>query len=192
MQSIDDYLNLLTSEHRKEKNLLWLRQIMKPLVDAHRCAMGMINAFNIDEAIGHQLDVVGEIVGVKRLLNFEPADGKSSNLDDATYRMLIRAQILKNRFDGTIESLEAMWRSFMPDIPLYIRDNQDMTIDVVLFSQNDDFIFDLLTHGYIFPPIMGVTVNYIFTGDKLFGYGQNAIVDGYDVGVWANRTQQGE
>lgn len=49
---------------------------------------------NLDSAVGQQLDNIGEIVG-------EPRNGR----DDATYLIAIRARILLNTSEGTIEDI---------------------------------------------------------------------------------------
>lgn len=187
MHDTNIYISLIPYASRTEKFSSWTRQLLKPLKDIQKCAEQLLSNFSVDKAVGVQLDMVGELVSLSRTLSFAPSDGHSRVMDDDTYRMALRAHILKNNFDGTLGALESAWNTLMPDVPLFIHDNQDMTIDVILYSQQDDFLFDLLKNGYIFPKIMGVSINYIFTGQRLFGYGRNAIIDGYDEGVWANR-----
>jgi hypothetical protein len=71
--SIDDYLNLIPPPNNMaEKFKAWLGAGIQPLVDVTNLNIGMGAYFNIETATGAQLDILGDILGRKRLLDFEP------------------------------------------------------------------------------------------------------------------------
>ena len=61
--------------------------------------------FVLDTAVGSQLDIIGDLVGIGRNL---PTDNVNipSTLNDNYYRRVIRSKIYFNHWDGTRESLE--------------------------------------------------------------------------------------
>src|SRR5271169_834402 len=105
------YLSLITSEYQTSpKFLAWLTACLAILDGIMGCAAVLDPAFDIDSALGPQLDVLGQIIGVSRLVNFTPSDGVSPVLDDYTYRILLKAKVGANQWDGQIGSLWALWQ----------------------------------------------------------------------------------
>jgi hypothetical protein len=95
------YVNLLTSQYQNSTNLIaWLSACLGIFIDVGLTLSTLPSEFDIEAAIGAQLDVVGLLVGVSRTLPFQPSGGESPILDDATYRLLIRAKTFKNQWDG--------------------------------------------------------------------------------------------
>ena len=67
------YLGLLTSQYRTLPNFnAWLRSALELLAGVMDVNAAMVNAFDIDYAAGAQLDIIGQIVGVTRVLPFQP------------------------------------------------------------------------------------------------------------------------
>lgn len=81
--------------------------------------------FALDEAIGAQLDRLGEVVGRSRILQFQP-ESRSALLDDDNYRLIIKTKILQNQWNGTIEDMANLFKQVFPDMQLKIIDNQNM------------------------------------------------------------------
>ncbi|HBL50466.1 MAG TPA: hypothetical protein DDZ65_09520, partial [Firmicutes bacterium] len=74
-----DYHELVIPEHRtKPKFLKWLDSAINPPISAQDTLNNLHNQFDIDKAIGAQLDRIGDILGVPRNLPFQPSDGISS------------------------------------------------------------------------------------------------------------------
>jgi len=66
------YESLITSEYQgSAKMLAWLAANLKLYQDAAACAKAMLSAFDLNTAIGSQLDILGSIIGVPRLLPFQ-------------------------------------------------------------------------------------------------------------------------
>ena len=91
----------------------------------------MPSAFALDSAVGFQLDTLGALVGVSR---------PSSATSDDDFRVLLRARIARNHWDGTNESLPAALAAAFPDRSSSLIDNLDGTVTA---SLSDDHPFPL-------------------------------------------------
>lgn len=153
----DDYLNRVPSQHRdKPKFIATLEASINPFVHLGQLMEAVPEDYDVDSAIGLQLDVDGEWVGVNRTINteiegvyftfdgtddvgfdagiwrgeYDPLTGIVS-LDDDTYRTLIKLRILANMWDGTAETAYSSWDSiFDGEMSLVIEDHQDMSITI--------------------------------------------------------------
>jgi Protein of unknown function (DUF2612) len=181
------YLNLLTSEYRLAPNLnAWLAAALGPLNDLTSCLATYTVNFDLDYAEGTQLDALGEIVGVGRVLPFQPSGSVSPTLDDNTYRLLLRATIARNEWDGTIDGLQSFWQAAFPGGSIVIEDNQNMTANIILTGSFSSIVQDLITHGMIVPRPEGVQYSYNLSTLPLFGFDEsNSYIAGFDAGHMA-------
>lgn len=161
----------------------WLTAALTPLADANNCIAFITSNFDLDNAVGVQLDVLGLLIGASRTVGFQPSDGVSPILDDVTYRLLLRARIAWNGWPCTIESLYPLWRSLFPSGTLFINDNQNMTATIVVAGSFTSIILDLILNGYIVPRPEGVLYNYSTAELPIFGADlDNTFVAGADLG----------
>lgn len=184
---ISYYLSLVTSEYQQSPNLLgWLSIPLLRLTDASNALDSFTAAFDLDLAIGSQLDTLGVIVGQSRTVGFQPSAGVSPVLDDDTYRLLLRAKIAQNQWDGTIDSLQTIWQSLFPSGHINLLDGQNMAVTIVLSGAFSSITQDLITNGYIVPRPEGVLYNYTFSTLPIFGFDQDsAFIAGFDKGKWS-------
>lgn len=187
-------------------------------VQIQNLLLSMIPKFDIDLAVGNQLDVIGQWVGVSRNVSIPVAaiyfswDGTDpyvgwdfgswqdnlqpttiTSLPDDAYLTLIRARIAANQWDGTTEGAYAIWSAVFPTIIILIQDNQDMSYDMAFFGGLiDSLTLALLTGGYIPLKPEGVLVNsyYIPIDDNpLFAWDiGNDNLAGWDTGSWARQV----
>ncbi|MFM0488029.1 DUF2612 domain-containing protein [Paraburkholderia graminis] len=133
MASAFDYTSLITSEHSgKPKFSAMVAAVAQCFADQINVMQSIPAAFDLDTAVGVQLDAVGLWAGITRQLRlplnvyfsldtanlgfdqgswqgpFDPSAGLVS-LDDATFRTLIRAKIAANSWDGTIPGAAAAY-----------------------------------------------------------------------------------
>jgi hypothetical protein len=101
---ISYYTGLITSEHQKTKFIKYLKAFLG-YVDVNSLMSSFDDNFDIDTAVGVQLDILGELIGQERTVRFDPSDGSSPMLNDYNYRFLLKGKIIKNLWDGTMESL---------------------------------------------------------------------------------------
>ncbi|WP_315809505.1 DUF2612 domain-containing protein [Pseudomonas sp. C9-3] len=204
MADISDYVGLITTEHSdKPKYMAMVEAVVQPMIDALNASQGLPVDFDLDQAVGAQLDVVGLWVGISRNVNaplsgvyfsldvvglgfdqgawkgpFDPDTGIIS-LDDETYRTLIRAKIGANRWDGTLgQSKEILDLIFSGDTHVFIEDRQDMSIVLGISGEIPSAVFlAMLTGGYIPIKPEGVRMSvYVVTsvsGAPIFGFDMN-------------------
>ncbi|WP_025138073.1 DUF2612 domain-containing protein [Achromobacter sp. DH1f] len=221
MADVEKYLNLITAFHRgKPKFSAMVEAVAQCFVGAQDCYGTMVPAYDLDDAVGVQLDAVGEWVGISRNVRtplegvyfsfdvaglgfeqgvwqgpFDPDTGVTS-LDDETYRVLIRAKIGANHWDGTLEGSAEILNFIFggTNTFVFIQDNGDMSIDIGIAGSRPSAVFlALLTGGYIPIKPEGVRVNYyIVPGVEgpLFGFDVgNRYIAGFDIGVWGDLIQ---
>ena len=181
------YQSLLSSQYvnsRKLNALLYV--LLKKFDDVSQCLVQFDTAFDLDDAVGTQLDLLGSIAGASRTVTFQPSNGVSPVLDDTTYRIYIKAKIAQNQWDGTVTSLFNIWKYLFPAGNVIIADNQNMTATIFLSGSFTSIIQDLITNGYIVPRPEGVQYTYDFAELPAFGFDlNNSFIAGFDVGKWA-------
>lgn len=181
------YLKLITSEHASSENFIKYAKstldMISPVVDAFNQFDVL---FNLDKATGSQLDDIGTLVGISRTL---PIDDPDINpvLSDEAYRKVIKAKIMRNHWDGTMQGMQKIMQSLFPGLPYDIVDNQDMTItiyiiDPTISAEDKALIFN----GFILPKPSGVGVTYQILNSPLFAWNSNsAYYKGWDEGTWS-------
>lgn len=159
---IDDYLDLITSQHKVQPKFMdWLSSALTLVGENMQATNEITSSFDIDTATGVQLDTLGEIVGRSRTLSYQPSGGSSPVMDDNHYRLALKAKIAQNQWDGTIPQVYEVWNSLFPDVSLSVIDNQDMTMSALVDGQLDSVATELVASGYIIPKPMGVKLNII-------------------------------
>lgn len=161
----DAYLNLVTSQHRnKPKFMATVEKLLDPLDGILSAATFFDDAFDLDDAQGCQQDLLGEVIGQSRALEFRYEKDISSILDDEAYRVIQKAKIIRNLWDGELGDLYEKWLTLF-GAPIRVQDNQDMTMSVLLdITENNELqkLMKLTAHGLIVPKPMGVKINYEF------------------------------
>ncbi|OHW63057.1 hypothetical protein EUAN_08410 [Andreesenia angusta] len=160
--AIEKYLDNITSQHRdRPKFISWLSKSLTIIDHAYLATKSIDINFDIDNAIGQQLDLLGIIIGRERTLTFQPLNGHDPVLDDETYRLVLKTKVAINMWDGTIPHIYEIWENIFSDIGLQIEDNQDMSFNAYVTGYVNQIRQDLIQHGYIVPKPEGVKVNYI-------------------------------
>lgn len=152
------YTELITSAHnQKPKFMAMVEAVTGAFSGASTVVSSLPRRFDVDVAIGDQLDIVGLWVGIGRYVNIEISDyfsidiaglgldegwlqGKydpsagTTRLGDEEYRLAIKTKIGANHWDGTMATLhEILQDIFEPyGVEVYTIDNQDMTIGYVI------------------------------------------------------------
>ncbi|MCW3641765.1 DUF2612 domain-containing protein [Burkholderia cenocepacia] len=219
MAELDDYTALITSEHSdKPKFMAMVEMLSAPQVDLMNVLGGMPALFDLDAAVGDQLDVLGQWIGLSRDVNtpltgiyfsfdvgglgfdqgvwkgpFDPDTGLVS-LDDDTYRMTLRAKIAANRWDSTPGAAADILDSLAPAGTLvFLEDPCDMSITIGIAGKQPPALYiALLKNGFLALKPEAVHVNYAVTsvdGSAIFGFDiNNQYVKGFDSGAWSATT----
>lgn len=218
MVEISDYTSLITGEHQSApKFMAMVAAVAGCFVDQQNLLLSIPDAFDLDNAIGAQLDTVGLWIGVSRNIQtpltgvyfsldtpnlgldegvwkrqFDPASGVTS-LDDGTYKLLLRARIGANHWDGTVDSSVDILNSiFQGATSVFIQDNADMSIIIGIVGDIPNAVFRaLLVGGYIPIKPSTVRVNYVIASvpdTPIFGLDvENSYISGLDVGSWGGQ-----
>lgn len=156
----------------KPKTVAWYNitpTVAQPLFDTFD-AVRM--SYDIDTAVGAQLDVIGRIVvidrGFESLVVFEPdtyfgGEGDAcqfggidsqfestgmmvgEEVSDTIFRVLIRAKITKNNNDATLDGIASALSFITESSPIRVVDNENMTMSVSFGSELTDierFVFN--------------------------------------------------
>lgn len=181
------YLKLITSEYSNKPKYNSYVEAFLNMVSPSVNALDEFNIiFNIENAIGDQLDKLGSLVGITRSLPISNPNIPSV-LGDDSFRKVILSRAYSNHWDGTRKGLEEIFSLVFPNLPYEIVDGQDMSYSVSVidptFSDQD---FALLQEGYILPKPSGVSVSYNVIEAPLFGWDTNtSFVKGWDEASWA-------
>ena len=123
------YTDLIPSKNYvKENYMRYVEMVLRLSVNLGTMLDDMDFAFEIDNAAGDQLDTIGELVGLKRLLSFVPTE-KTRLMDDDEYRAMLKIKIGRNVWDGTNQGAIELYKKVLLDkAQIYITDNQDMSV----------------------------------------------------------------
>jgi hypothetical protein len=172
--SLDDYLRLLPSAHADKPNFLAvLAATLSPAVDFRNAIARLPVQLDLDLATGAQLDLVGQWVGLSRVLKTpipnvyfsldtanlgvdqgvwagaNPVEGVIS-LDDETYRLMLRAKIAANQWDGSLGHANYLLGVVFPAVDVVVKDNFNMTQSLILSGSSPSTLFaQLVQSGYI-------------------------------------------
>lgn len=158
------YTDRITNYHAgKPKFFAHVDLSTRPLSDVSDAMSRLIPDFDIDTAVGVQLDVVGEWVGRSRRVAtpvtgiyfswdtelvgwdqgiwqgpYDPNDG-FIDISDEIYRLMLKVKVAINNWDGQNDSLPSILDAALAGsgIRMAIVDNQDMTISVWVFPETD-------------------------------------------------------
>lgn len=202
------YTDLLIQQYQKKPKAratidLWCGEMDK--VQANM--VDLLNQVDIDQARGYSLDIIGRRVGIARempsyiskgFFSYYGADGKGWNkgvwyregdstndtisLTDIDYRFIIKARILKNFQDGTLDSvLNALEKLMGSNVSVI--DNYDMTASVYAplstLSPIQSYLIQKLD---ILPRPIGVKYNFFDIGTPYFGFNGFKGSLGFDLG----------
>lgn len=193
-----------------------LSAVLQPIVDSSVVMAAMAALFDIDTAVGAQLDIVGQWVGVSRRLR-EPITGVYFTLGDAAlgfgsgvwknpfdpvdylvdlpddiYRLLLRAKVLNNHWDGTVEQAYLIWDVVFEgtDTGILIQDLGGMHMLFALTGAlPNPTTLALYLGGYLNNVPSGVKVDAYMTPSvpdtPYFGFGVvNSAIAGFGTGAW--------
>ena len=186
MVTVNEYLDLIIPQYKtSEKFMRWNRVLFQPFVNTQNLLNSLDEYFDINTAVGKQLDILGDKVGAKRLLPFQPENGLDPLLKDEDYRFLIKATVLKNIWHGSNEGIYEIWSNLFNNIWLSLSDNQDMTITVLIIGNISELQKQMVKNGLIVPKAQGVKMYYAFSIPPIYSYDQNEdYFKGHDEGNW--------
>lgn len=210
---LSDYTQLIPGQNSdKPRFMAWVAANLQPFVDSQAISLSMHTAFNLDDAVGVQLDIIGQQLGQGRVVDFTPEGGVSPTLNDDMYRLVLKARVLLNGWKGTRQEVYDYWQRVFPQYGIQIVDGQDMTMNYVLYGLPLDpsalmpftwgasglgwgqgywtlfgggLLRELFRNGYLTPEPAGVAVTYSFSDSAVFAWNQdNDYLKGWSEGTW--------
>jgi hypothetical protein len=217
MSDSNQYTNLIAGwQSGKPKFTETVFVSTEPISGVGLLANTLPDAFDLDSAIGAQLDAIGVRVGISRRVAtplsgvyfsfdidgvgfdqgvwqgpYDPDSGISV-LDDDTYRIMLKAKIAANSWDGTNGTIaNVLDIVFSGSVRAIVQDNQDMTMTVgISGAPPTPILMALLRKGYLSVKPAGVRIDYYIattTDAPLFGFDvNNDRIAGFDVGAFGN------
>jgi hypothetical protein len=215
---MSQYTDLITSQHADKPKFVALVDAVSSAFDGQaQAAYSLSSAFDLDVAVGVQLDVLGQWTGISRYARvtitgvyfsfdtpglgfdqgvikgpFDPSEGLS-RMDDETYRLMMRAKIGANHWDGTLPAYQSVMAQVFAGTgtQCFAVDNQDMTMSVYFAgAQPSALLSGLIKSGAIPLKPAGVRIAGYFVssviGAPLFGFDiSSPLIAGFDAGAFA-------
>lgn len=131
-------------QFREQPNIQALHDTFaRQLQDLYDFFLQLKTRRNLSDAVGAQLDGVGEIVVLSRREAGDLAtpDGQGSETDDETYRRFLVYKILKNTCDCTYPDIIKAFRMFW-DRPLYYREDPEQPATMIFDTGYMDGMVD--------------------------------------------------
>lgn len=212
--TINNYTELVTSAFALQPNFIAMIEAIAALpVRVQELLAEMIPLYDLDVAVGQQLDVIGQWAGISRKVTIpisgvyfswddldsdgwdfgvwrpDTAPSTITTLPDDVYRTLIRAKIAANQWDGTTEGAYTIWSDVFPTFTILIQDNCDMSYDlIILGGVVDSLTLALIEGGYIPLKPEGIRIAaYFVSVDTNPGFAwdiENIYLQGWDEGSW--------
>ncbi|WP_301691695.1 DUF2612 domain-containing protein [Klebsiella pneumoniae] len=164
------YTDLITNYHAgKPKFVAHVDLSTRPLIDVSAATSGLVAAFDIDTAVGEQLDILGRWIGVDRTVAapisgvflewdkervgwdqgvwlgpYQSTDALTY-LSDDVYRVVLKARIGINNWNGQNGTLPDILETALAGtgIKMIIVDNQDMSISVLIVIDDEYLMLEI-------------------------------------------------
>ncbi len=215
------YTELITNYHATKHHFpQHIDLITRPFTDVSSSVADMIRKFDVDSANGDQLDIIGLWVGRSRVVttpisnvyfswdtdglgwdqgNWQgphDPDAGFTSLSNDVYRLVLKAQIAINQWDGTVGHLEELLEKIFSGtgIEMHVIDNMDMSISISAIALNgiantSAELVEVIKSGALTVKAAGVRVKSLDVIDPahpLFGFDmQNTAIAGFDEGYWS-------
>jgi Protein of unknown function (DUF2612) len=186
------WLALIPPENNQKTNFMaMLTAVLQPFADSIVVANSLPGLFNLESAVGSQLDTIGLWIGITRNI---PVPGTNTfiALTDPQYLALLKAKIAMNQWNGTIPGAQAALALLFPGTTVLIQDSENNHMSFALMPSStgqvalDDLFSAAVLHALV---PAGITVDGFFTPGTgggpppYFGLdAENGSISGLDVG----------
>ena len=204
----EEYLNLITQEHRdKPRFVETVRASVDALADLQSKLRKFVRDFDVDEAVGVQLDTIGQWVGISRYVDVPISDyyftwdataetgwdagvwegygddkTRKYRLPDDIYRRIIYAKIILNSWKGRKGSIEEAYKVFNTALS---KQHVTRIIDGALVQNNPTIVFSWDEDGKGWDEAFWETPVYPF-------FAWDTVGQGWDESIWASGSVYGD
>lgn len=163
------YADLLILQYKTQpKARATIQALIKELYGSGSL-LQMVNGFDIDTAVGKQLDIIGKYIGLGRQVKVNIGDSDTNILTDDQYRILLKLKLIQNtNFSSTSQIRTALYELFPNDIRLF--DPRTMVYEYQLSTLFNDLV-NVIIAEELLPLPMGIGANINVVPDLLAIYG---------------------
>ena len=156
------YSNLLILQyHNKPKAKATIEAVVNLL--PYELIQEVIGGFDIETAVGKQLDILGEYIGVDR---YYLEDNEVKVLDDEDYRIILKLKAICNTSNLSHKSLDdSLYDFFSNSVRMDSVGNMEMTYFV---PKDKTPVILAAIQKEVLPRPMGVRCSYVIEYDKKF------------------------
>lgn len=162
------YSNLLIAQYRDKPNAYATIKALVGMAIMDALPVNLQDAFDLDTAVGAQLDILGKYQGIDRF-SFGPNGDFELNDDD--FRRLIKMAIVKNSSDSSLKTIvDLLWDYFPGEVQVF--DLLNMRIHYIIGVESDNLLYAFINE-VLLPKPMGVLIDgiiYVKDLTKLFGF----------------------
>lgn len=190
------YSKLLIKQYynkTKAKNTVEL--LVGDNVDLYNNIISKINdTLNIDNAVGSQLDLIGQYLGISRyfdnvVLEQSSPDYPPNRADDDTYRIILKLYMVNYYSLNSVKAISDAVYNYLNNNIVFINGN-DMSINYIVFGdvENNNLITIIENNKNILPAPAGVSVKYIIDVEtkKIFGFNKKGLQPDFVAGFSNN------
>lgn len=167
---IDYYKDLLILQYKGKEKAEAHISLLADIFSMDLLPLEVLAAFNLDDAVGVQLDVVAKYFGVSRTGRI--LTGITVTLSDDDLRDLLKIVQITNYTNATyFEMQKLLFQNFGNDIELY--DYLNMRMGYFIYpSIGSNILAQFIVANNLLPSPMGVTISSTIVGyDNAFFYG---------------------
>lgn len=164
------YANLLILQYKTQpKARATIKALIKELYGSNSLA-DIANGFNLDTAVGKQLDILGKYIGLSRQVRVNIGESDTNILTDDQYRILLKLKLVQNtNFSSTSQIRAALYQLFPNDIRLF--DPRTMIYEYELSTLFNDLVNVIIAEELLPLPMgLGYTINVVPDLLSLYGY----------------------
>lgn len=165
----DYYADLLILQYKTQpKARATIKALTEKVVD-DGLLLDVINGFNLQTAVGKQLDILGKYIGLSRNVRKEVNSPSTVILTDEQYRLLLQLKLVCNTsYSSTSQIRSALYQLFPNDIRIF--DDRTMQLEYQLSSRFDG-LEQIIIEEELLPFPMGLGFNVVIVPDLLNLYG---------------------
>ena len=166
------YSSLLILQYRSKPRAKAHVELLADLATINSLPLEVQNAFDVEDAIGAQLDVLGNYAGVER---GGYVFGTFVSLDDDDYRSLIKLALIKNNSGSSLAEIQQLLFDFFPS-QIFVVDYANMRLGYLIDSDagSINFVFIAIQNNLLPKPMAVGIGGIIYAPDVTIFFGFEA------------------
>lgn len=166
----DYYADLLILQYKTQPKARATISALTDKVIADGLLMDVINGFNLDTAVGKQLDILGKYIGLSRIVKEKVGSPGTIVLTDDQYRLLLKLKLICNTsYSATSQIRNALFQLFPDDIRVFDPRTMEMEYELSMMFNG---LESVIVAEELLPFPMGLGFNVVIVPDllELYGY----------------------